>query len=575
MRFCKKLSIVIAVLLALAACTAAGAEVFVSDEDTVYTNETAQEVAQEAIQPDAAEPAAASLSLNVGGAVALVEGDTFELTAVSLSADQAAGLIWESTDADVATVEPSQRDERSATLTAVKAGSAIINCRTPDGLSTSLSVTVAEAAKPDSIMLNLDETETMNLGDTFQLIATLTPNTARANLKWTTSKKAVVSVDETGLITALKEGTATITVRTEGKKNVKKARVKIKVVDPYKPTEVAFAAETATVNIGDSIVLNPILTPAEARTTYKWTSKSSKIASVSENGVVTGMRVGTTTITVRTANKKTARCKIQVVDNKQPTAVRFDTEDVVLLKGSKAQLKALLTPESARTLYRWKSSKPKVVKVTQDGQISCLKAGTATITVTTYNKLTAEMNIQVVDDTAEANTTVNGWIWPVHATLLVDNAVLVDDVYVATGDSILFRWEIDGSASGYSVYVDHGEGDTAETVMKLENTLENEVKIKRSDVVVGDYYRLDLGVMPLAGDTIDMSWTTVRFLFSDNGASDEAPAQTIPQATEAPAADATSWGAATGGANAADSAAQPAETAGDEEGLVFDDELIW
>ncbi|MBE5806957.1 MAG: hypothetical protein E7317_01280 [Clostridiales bacterium] len=542
-------------------------EVFVSDEEVTYTENTQQQV--DLLNQNS------TLQLNVAGSISLIQGDTYELTATQISEADAVNMTWDSTDANVAFAQPSQRDPRSAVLTAVGPGVAIINVRTVGGLATSLSVTVAQAVKPDKIFLNYDEQQTVNVGDSLQLQVTMEPSTARAQLKWTSKSSKIATVDDNGLVTAVKEGTTTITVRTNNKKS---ARLKIKVVDPYKPTDVGVNPAELTVNIGDTAVITPVLAPIQARTTYKWTSSSSKVAKVNENGVVTGVRTGTCTITVRTANKKSAKCKVKVVDNKQPSGVRFDTEAVVMQKGVKAQLKALLTPDTARTNLTWKSSKSKVVKVDSDGVISCLRAGTATITARTTNKLTASIDITVVDDIEQADTSINGWIWPVHATVTVDNAIFMDDMYIATGDSILFRWDVDGSVSGYYVYLDQGEGDTAQTVFTAENVLENELQIKRSDLVPGQEYRLDLGVTPLAGDSIDMSWTNIRFMFSDNSVTapvmqDAAPAAptVVPTATPEPLPE--------DGVSAVTPEPVPqqqpsAQTAG-EEGLVFDDDLIW
>ncbi|MBQ2956590.1 MAG: Ig-like domain-containing protein, partial [Clostridia bacterium] len=64
-------------------------------------------------------------------------------------------------------------------------------------------------------------------------------------IKWETESKKYATVDENGLVTPHKEGTTTITARTH---NGKKATVKVKVVDPYKPTGVKID-QTGTVTL--------------------------------------------------------------------------------------------------------------------------------------------------------------------------------------------------------------------------------------------------------------------------------------------------------------------------------------
>ena len=56
----------------------------------------------------------------------------------------------------------------------------------------------------------------LNVGDDFQLVATITPSDAtNQNVTWTSSDNGIATVDDTGKVTALAEGTATITVTTE------------------------------------------------------------------------------------------------------------------------------------------------------------------------------------------------------------------------------------------------------------------------------------------------------------------------------------------------------------------------
>jgi uncharacterized protein YjdB len=89
--------------------------------------------------------------------------------------------------------------------------------------------------------------------------------------------------------------------------------VKVKVVDPYKATGVSFAqGSTVTVKVGATLPLTAVLAPATARTTLTWSSRKPGIAAVDANGVVTGVTVGTTKVTVRTANGKKATVKVVV-----------------------------------------------------------------------------------------------------------------------------------------------------------------------------------------------------------------------------------------------------------------------
>ncbi len=93
----------------------------------------------------------------------------------------------------------------------------------------SLATPAMAAKAKTTITLSQKGTVKLELGKTLTITATVTPE---GEVKWKSSKASVASV-EGGVVTAHKEGTATITAKV-GKKS---AKVKIKVYDPTKPTK--------------------------------------------------------------------------------------------------------------------------------------------------------------------------------------------------------------------------------------------------------------------------------------------------------------------------------------------------
>ena len=165
------------------------------------------------------------------------------------------------------------------------------------------------------------------------------------------------------------------------------------------PTSVTLdQSGTVTVSIGDTLTLNATLAPEGAQSTLKWTSSKKKVASV-KNGVVTPKKVGTTTITVKTANKKKAKVKVKVIDSTKPSKVVLDkTGTQTILMGEHLQLTATLYPETAKSGLKWKSSKKRVAVVDQNGMVGAISTGTTTITVTTRNKKKAKVKVKVIDN---------------------------------------------------------------------------------------------------------------------------------------------------------------------------------
>ena len=162
---------------------------------------------------------------------------------------------------------------------------------------------------PTGVKLNKTKA-TLYAGLTLKLKATVQPTKAKTTLKWTSSNKKVATVTQNGVVKALKKGTATITVKTA---NGKKATCKITV--PVAPTKVTLNKKNATLKVRKKLTLKATLTPVKAETTLTWTTSNKKIATVTQKGVVgvvTAMRPGKATITVKTANGKKATFVVTV-----------------------------------------------------------------------------------------------------------------------------------------------------------------------------------------------------------------------------------------------------------------------
>lgn len=140
------------------------------------------------------------------------------------------------------------------------------------------------AVKPSKVVLSESGTVVLPMGELLALDYKFMPEGAFAAVKWSTSSKKVATVDANGVVTPVKEGTATITIKTA---NGKKDTVKVKVIDPYKPEKIVLdQSGTIGLNIDQTLTLGYALSPETARTEVKWSTSSKKIATVDENGVV-------------------------------------------------------------------------------------------------------------------------------------------------------------------------------------------------------------------------------------------------------------------------------------------------
>ena len=190
---------------------------------------------------------------------------------------------------------------------------------------------IPKLVAPDAVRFAQEETSgQLNIGDTLTLTPVLTPDNAVATFTWTSSAPAVASIDENGLVTALQEGSATVTVKTQ---NGKTATFKINVTDPYKPTGITLdKTGTVTLSLYDTLQLHSALIPDTAVSDVTWTSGASTVAAVDENGLVTPLKEGFANITAKTVKgNQTATITVIVVDPHKPTGVTLDKTGTVTL----------------------------------------------------------------------------------------------------------------------------------------------------------------------------------------------------------------------------------------------------
>ena len=291
-------------------------------------------------------------------------------------------VTWASSDEAVATVDANGK------VTGVKAGEATITVTTEDGGKTATcKVTVSDKEiNVTGVTLNKASVE-LNVGASETLTATIAPADAtNQNVTWTSSDAAVATVDANGKVTGVKAGEATITVTTEdgGKTATCKVTVKANAVAV---TGVTLNKASVELNVGASETLTATIAPADATNkNVTWSSSDAAVATVDANGKVTGVKAGEATITVTTEDGgKTATCAVTVKANTVAvTGVTLNKSTLTLNVGASETLTATVAPADATNKnVTWASSDAAIATVDANGKVTGVKAGTATITVTT------------------------------------------------------------------------------------------------------------------------------------------------------------------------------------------------
>src|SRR6266498_3244983 len=259
----------------------------------------------------------------------------------------------------------------------------------PGGSSDTASVTVTCVASvtvtPPSAVIPQ--------GQTLQLTATPndaagTPIAGRA-VAWASSNGAVATVNNSGLVSALAAGSATITATSEGQSG--SAAV---TVTPLPVASVAVSPATASILVGQTVQLTG--TPKDASgnalsgRVVSWQSSNGSIATVRSSGLVTGLTAGSATITA-TSEGQSGSAALTVTAAPVPVAsVAVSPATATIPAGQTAQLTATPKDASGNTLtgrtVSWASSNTAFATVSASGLVTGKAAGSATITATSEGK---------------------------------------------------------------------------------------------------------------------------------------------------------------------------------------------
>ncbi len=246
---------------------------------------------------------------------------------------------------------------------------------------------------------------TLEVGKTGTLSANVSPSDATNKaVTWKSSNASVATVSSTGVVTAIKAGTANIYATTvDGNFS---DICSVTVSNPVVPVSgVTLNTSKLTLETGDKSALKATVAPSNATDkSVSWKSSKTAVAKVSSTGVVTAVGPGTATITVTTNDgAKTAVCVVTV---KAPivsvTGVELDVSALSIEKGSSAVLNATVSPSDATDKsVTWKSSRTAVATVS-NGVVKGVATGSATITVTTVDgSYTATCTVKVVKPSSE------------------------------------------------------------------------------------------------------------------------------------------------------------------------------
>ena len=260
-------------------------------------------------------------------------------------------------------------DEETGVVTAEKEGEAQVGKILADGREILCTIKVSGYAVKQ---ITIKGTQEMRIGETQNLKLSIKPTEAQddANVTWKSDRPEILSVDETGKVTAHQSGSATITATADS------AQGKLTISVNPNLTALKIVPDSMKMFVGDSIAVQIETTPADANLdALQWKSDNAEIAYY-KDGRIYGIGVGTTRITASVGDV-TASCTVRVAIN---GSISLDKKSMTLQVGKTGQLQANTTGALEGQKITWRSSNPAVASVDAAGKVRANKEGSAEIT---------------------------------------------------------------------------------------------------------------------------------------------------------------------------------------------------
>lgn len=298
-------------------------------------------------------------------------------------------LTWKSSNPSVATVNDKGK------VKALKGGSTVITCTSSVG-NVSASCVVSVEQLVSYIKLSKD-TVNVGLGKTYQLKGTVDSNdVTNKQLKWSSTKNSIATIDKNGNITGKKLGKCTVICRaTDGSKA--KAKCTVNVIRQM--TSLSLDKSTIRILVGKSTRIRAIVRPSNASIKkVAWSSTDESIATVDVNGNIYAVAEGVCKIRAKAmdGSNKRAECWLYVLPRVEASSVVISQKDLYLPVGTTEDLQVSVLPSNNTDSISFSSDNKLIATVNQNGRVRAIRPGQATITCVTSSGKSATSSVTVL-----------------------------------------------------------------------------------------------------------------------------------------------------------------------------------
>lgn len=298
-------------------------------------------------------------------------------------------------------------------LSLVGCGVKITNIAVPDAVTIEKGETVVLPVNFGTDEAPAVTPETAATGESGETDEKLAKAASKLTVEWTSSDESVATVDATGMVVAVSAGEADITASVTDSEMSAVCRVTVKV-----------AAKDITVpdnldvklNDGNETTVEATVSPADATDVkVSYASTDEAVATVDKDGRVQVLQPGECdiTTTLMQDGEKVTEKTTHVKAFYEVESITLDSNEGKLTVGNSHTIKATVAPEevAAETTIEWSSSNEKVATVDENGKVTAIAAGEATITAAAGEKnATYKLTVQakkIVQNTSKSSNKGN------------------------------------------------------------------------------------------------------------------------------------------------------------------------
>lgn len=283
------------------------------------------------------------------------------------------------------------------------------------------------------------------------------------------------------------------------------------------PTSISFPSTVVAVEVAESRQLTPTVLPANAEYTLTWSINDKSVATVSQNGLLTGKSKGYADLKVSADNGVYTMLRV-AVSEPSASSVSVTPSSISLVEGDTRYLSATVSPSSASQSVTWTSDNTSVAKVSTSGKVTAVSPGSCRITAKTSNGRTDYCSVTVTKKVISP-TSIS---LPESIEIAVgDNKTLIPTIIPADAETTLTWSSSDGNIATVSNGIIEAKSvGTCDITVSTSNGLTSTCRVivipilpesislsENLELRVGDSEQLSAIVLPDNAETT-LTWTS-------------------------------------------------------------------